>query len=54
MKQNERLLRHTFCGYSGKMMANYLMGFMGAFINQVNEVSNDANTINLNHLFVTM
>lgn len=54
MKQNERLLRHAFSSYSGKMITNYLMGFIGAIIGQVNEVSTDAYTINLNYLFVTM
>ena len=35
MKQNEQLTRQTFRGYSGKMMANYLMNFMGSIIDGI-------------------
>ena len=35
MKQNNLLLTHTFLGYSGKMMANYLMSFMGTIIDGI-------------------
>lgn len=35
MKQNELLLNHTFRGYSGKMIANYLMSFMGTIIDGI-------------------
>lgn len=35
MKQNELLLRHSFRSYSLKMMANYLMSFMGSIIDGI-------------------
>ena len=35
MRQNEQLLSHTFRGYSGKMIANYLMCFMGTIIDGI-------------------